>query len=91
MRIRVTNPGGLHADQHIVRREQWNLDFLLLKRRPNCGETDSFHADDGIVAQASRLWDKERRFETAVLWFGDFKSPLLVLPAGCFLLTIAQR
>jgi hypothetical protein len=82
MRIRVTNPGGLHADQHIVRGERWDLDFLFLQGRPNCGETDSFHADDGIVAQASRLRDKERRFETAVLWFGDFKSPLLVSQAG---------
>ena len=25
---------------------------------------------------------KERRFETAVLWFGDFKSPLLVFQLG---------
>jgi len=79
MRIRVTNPGGLHANQHIARTDGRDRDLRVLKRRTSCGETDSFHADVGIVAQASCLWDMERRFETAVLWFGDFKSPLLVL------------
>ena len=52
MRIRVADAGGVHADQHLARGERRTLDFLFLKRRPNCGETDSFHADDGIVAQA---------------------------------------